>query len=229
MKQMPPIPRKRIVNRKMDKYPPLNPKQKKQVRRIASRLSDHKQYSVLPTAISSATHGSTFAFNPLWGMAEGSGNENRTGSEVMISGIMIHGYFENQGSATEGSTQFRIRVYEDAENTFGSTTFTTVTQANQQTVGYYGVGSSIVEANDKFQVNTLYDQVLQIDQQVSSAVYSKTCRIWIPLRKKFTFATNGFMKDKSVYFAVSPWVHGGTVGTTDCGFFTARFTTYFSE
>lgn len=162
-------------------------------------------------------------------MAEGAGNENRTGSEVIISGMLLHMYFETQGSAAEGSVQYRVRIYEDNENTFSGSGFTTVQQLSQQTVGFYGVGASIVEANDKFQVNVLYDEVVQIDQMVTSAVYSKSVRHWIPLRKKFTYATNGFMKNKNIYFSISPWIHGGTLNTTDCGFFTARFTTYFSE
>lgn len=230
LKQMPPVPRKRIMYpKKIDTYPPLNPKQKKQVRRIASRLSDHKQARFVPTAISSLLHGNTYVYNPFWNIAEGSGNENRTGSEVMITGLQIHGYVEGQGGAAEGSVQYRIRLYEDAENTFGATTYTTVQQISQQSVGFYGVGPSIIEANDKFQVKCIYDQVVQLDQFVTSATYSKAFRAWIPLRKKFTFATNGFMKDKSVYFTISPWIHGGTLNTTDCGFFTASFTTYFSE
>lgn len=226
---MPPIPRKRLTYKKLDKYPPLNPKQKKQVKRIASRMSDHKLLRTVPTAISSLLHGNTYVYNPMWNIAEGSGNENRTGSEIYVAGLMIHMYFEGQGGAAEGSIQYRIRLYEDAENTFGATTFTTVQQINQQSVGFYGVGLSIIEVNDKFQVKCIYDQVVQLDQMVTSAVYSKAHRAWIPLKKKFTFATNGFMKDKSVYFTISPWIHGGTLNTTDCGFFTASFATYFSE
>jgi len=211
---------------------PFTVKQVRAVKKIADkqikRSADHKQRNV---AIGSTVmlHQNTYVLAPMFAIPAGSASNERIGNEINLSGLLMN--FKFRSDTAQNVTSFRIRVYEDSDDTFsGPTSWTTVTQANMTSVGFTQNSTDVVlEPNDKFTIKTLVDQTFQVNQQVENGTMGLTKRVWIPFRKKYIFTQAGFSKYNNLYVTVMGNVPGGTAGTTGVGFVTMSYSIYYSD
>lgn len=160
---------------------------------------------------------------------QGTNNNNRLGSEIFLDGFLFNLILELPNTASIGSISYRCRIYADHDNTFSASTPTVVQQINMQSVGFLGIGNTVTALNDKWQVKCLYDHVVTLDQTVSTGRNQHAIRKWLPIKKKISYDTAGFLKLENYYMVVSPWISNGTLNTTNCGFFESTVGMYFKE
>lgn len=229
---MPPVPYRTARNASRKK--PFTVNQLKTMQRMTgkaiagirdARLFQHN----VNTSGTSFLHGNHYVWNVAFNCAQGVANNNRVGAEIFLDGFLMNVICELPNTANIGSISYRIRVYADHDNTFSGAGPSVVQQINMQSVGFLGVGNTVTALNDKWQVKCLYDEVCTIDQSVSTGRNQVVKRKWIPIKKKVTYDTAGFLKLENYYFVVSPWISNGTLNSTSCGFFECTTGMYFKE
>lgn len=228
---MPPVPAHVSKKRKMSQPFTLN--QVKALNRMSAKtVAKLRDGRLAYQNVSSNTlHGNHYVFNPMWPISQGTNNNQRLGSELFVDGFLINCLLELPATTSlAGSVTFRLRVYADHDNAFsGAGLSTVVQQVNMQSVGFLGVGNSTTMLNDKWQVRCLMDELVTLDFQVAAGRYQKHVRKWIPIKKKVTYDTAGFLKLENYYCVVSPWIGNGTLNTTATGFFEWNTGVYFKE
>lgn len=226
---MPPIPRPK--NLLKQKYGALSKAQAIQVAKIANRQiqkkADHKQY-VQYIAATPFAHQDTYVINPFFGIPEGTGPNERIGSEINVSGILMN--LKIRGSHGD-NVMCRIRVWTEMEDTFVThSSYTTVSQATATTAGFVANSEDMMTVpNDKFTVKVLKDDVITLNENYTGDQVMYFKRIWIPIKKKYVYTAAGFSKYQNYYVSISMNSPGATAGTTVIGYVTNHYSIYFTD
>lgn len=233
---MPVIPYGVTKNKPYYKKQVFTPKQKKEVRKIATSV--HKQaadHRMVPFQLTVSTFGNSthHAWNIFHDISQGDAFNNRTGSQLNVSGVLFRMRFENPNVA---DMTVRVRIYEDNEETFSSSvTAASVPVANQTSVGLItDTSDAMTTPNDKFSVNVLKDMYVEIpcnhyDGPNTKSNSQKHVEFYLPYKKKITFRPgSSFLSGKNLYATVTPNIVGAAVGA-DVGGFRVGYSIYFSE
>lgn len=194
------------------------------------QMSDKKQKTVQVDRIS-ALHQNTYVFNPLFAITAGVQSDNRIGQYIYLERMIVRFNFESANNPTIGMPVFRVRVYRDSDNTFTSTsTFTTVTEANQDSVGFTSNNqNNLCVANDKYAVTAIKDIIYPVPTYSATGKFHRTGMVNIPFNKRMLYDDDGFMKDENIYVSISAHLPGTSSGTTSVGNVQCTYSLYFSE
>lgn len=226
---MPPVPYRTKSKARLNK--PFTVNQLKTMQRLTAkqvaRSMDARLFS--HTVNGNLLHGNHYVWNPAFNVVQGTNNNNRIASELFLDGFLFNLLVELPNTSAIGSISYRIKVYADHDNTFSGSGTTVVQQINMQSVGYLTIGNTCTQPNDKWQTRTLLDQVITVDCSNNTGRNQAVMRKWIPVKKKISYDTAGFLKLENYYFVVSPWISNGTLNTTAVGYFDANVAMYFKE
>jgi len=209
---------------------PFTPAQTRTIKKMATQVvrrnADHRQKYV-HISTTQYLHQNTYVFNPMRSISLGTGGNERIGTEVNLTGLLIN--FRCTSIADQGT--YRIRVYREVTDSIPtSTSPTLIQQGSMVDAGYTENTVDVSTAtNDKFTIKVLKDKVVPINNNEASLSKIQVHRVWIPLREKFVYNNDGYSRGENLYFSVSAQTPGGMANSTAVVNVNIGYAIYYSE
>lgn len=199
------------------------------VTQVIKKTGESKIYINKPTAQANVStgllHNTIYTFNPLQGIALGTGERNRVGDSIFVKFIKLR--YATQCTAAAPCQKYRVMVIKSDEKfnvpptAFGSG-FGLSDLFWPDGGGNYSLETirCLKNLKDASITSVLYDRIHDVNfhsyDNGPNTIQGKAWDVTIPVNKKVSYdnVNSNYLKGDNYYVITIPWIGGGSTGST---------------
>ncbi len=167
-----------------------------------------------PTA--TLVHNTIYSVNVTEQITQGTSNEGRIGDSIYLEAVKLRGIYTSDSVAN--AYNCRVIVGFTGEEVVTGTNFSAAALASGE-LFLPGAPSNLTALINPKTFTCLYDEIFDVNSQISSTRDVSSIIATIPLKQTFLYQSSGSVqgKTKNLHIVVISNVYGGTSGVTSTG------------